>query len=80
MKKWLIALVLCLSGCIGSTPCEQPGVIGNDVSQENEEPSQCLDCNFDCLLPCKQACAKDLNKTACEDSCRSQCCYGIANN
>lgn len=79
MNKLIAVLGICLSfvGCIAQ-PCETPPM--TTLGQTNDQPTQCLDCNFDCLIPCKNGCPNDPNKAACESACRTQCCYGIGNN
>jgi hypothetical protein len=74
----MLSVVLCFSACI-PIPCEDQA----DPDQpSSEEPGQCLDCDFNCLLPCKSDCGKqpgtDVN--SCYNQCRAQCCNGVANN
>lgn len=84
MNKF-IALVCCLvfTGCTSicdqqSTGVTLTGLPGSGVGETAEEPNQCLDCDYNCLLPCKNACPNDFNKSFCEAECRASCCYGLA--
>lgn len=77
MKKLLsvLCVVVMFIGC--TIPCEQ---MTPTVGSNKDEPQQCLDCNFNCLLPCKASCDKQQSTdvASCYDICRAQCCTGLA--